>query len=275
MRALARWAHEPASASLHPGPLPDRAIDWARVREDFPLLTREVHGKPLIYLDSANTGQKPASVIEASTTSIAATTPTSAAPCTRWAPKPPRPTKARAQAGRASSTCARRLVLCSGTTFAINLVAYSWALPRLKAGDTILVSRMEHHANIVPWQLVAQRTGATIKVAEILPDGSLDLDALHAAMTADVKLLAIATRQQRAGHGQSGARDLPRGAQARHRHRGRRLAGRAAPAVDVPRSAAISTPSPATRCAARPAPARCGRAANTCRRCRPSSAAAR
>jgi cysteine desulfurase/selenocysteine lyase len=75
------------------------------------------------------------------------------------------------------------LVLCSGTTFAINLVAYSWALPRLKAGDTILITRMEHHANIVPWQLVAQRTGATIKVAELLPDGSLDLDALHAAMT--------------------------------------------------------------------------------------------
>jgi len=83
------------------------------------------------------------------------------------------------------------LVLCSGTTFAINLVAYSWALPRLKAGDVILVSRMEHHANIVPWQLMAQRTGATIKVAEIHADGTLDLDALQAAMTGDVKLLAI------------------------------------------------------------------------------------
>ena len=87
---------------------------------------------------------------------------------------------------------ADELVLCSGTTFAINLVAYSWALPRLKAGDTILVTRMEHHANIVPWQLVAERTGARIKVAELNPDGSLDLPALHAAMTADVKLLAVA-----------------------------------------------------------------------------------
>src|SRR5690606_27672150 len=83
------------------------------------------------------------------------------------------------------------LVLCSGTTFAINLVAYSWALPRLRAGDTILVSRMEHHANIVPWQLVAERTGATIRVAEINLDGTLDLEALHAAMTPDVKLLAV------------------------------------------------------------------------------------
>src|SRR3546814_20692566 len=67
------------------------------------------------------------------------------------------------------------LGLCSGTTFAINLVAYSGALPRRKAGDAILLTRMEHHANIVPWQLVAQRTGARIEVVELLPDGSLDL----------------------------------------------------------------------------------------------------
>ncbi|NEK92290.1 MAG: aminotransferase class V-fold PLP-dependent enzyme, partial [Xanthomonas euvesicatoria] len=60
------------------------------------------------------------------------------------------------------------------------------------AGDVILVSRMEHHANIVPWQLVAQRTGATIRVAEITPDGALDLDALRKAMTPEVKLLAVA-----------------------------------------------------------------------------------
>src|SRR5690606_24179498 len=69
---------------------------------------------------------------------------------------------------------------------------YSWALPRLKAGDVILVSRMEHHANIVPWQLVAERTGATIRVAEITPDGALDLDALRRAMTAEGRLLAVA-----------------------------------------------------------------------------------
>src|SRR3546814_9769726 len=79
----------------------------------------------------------------------------------------------------------------SGTTFAINLVAYSWALPRLKAGDVILLTRMEHHANIVPWRLVAQRTGARIEVVELLPDGSLDLDMLRAKMTTDVKLLAV------------------------------------------------------------------------------------
>jgi len=98
---------------------------------------------------------------------------------------------ARSKLARFLNVRADELVLCSGTTFAINLVAYSWALPRLQAGDVILVSRMEHHANIVPWQLVAERTGASIRVAEISPDGSLDLDALHAAMTPEVKLLAL------------------------------------------------------------------------------------
>jgi cysteine desulfurase/selenocysteine lyase len=99
---------------------------------------------------------------------------------------------ARTKLARFLNVRASELVLCSGTTFALNLVAYSWALPRLKAGDVILVSRMEHHANIVPWQLVAERTGASVRVAEISPDGSLDLDALRRAMTAEVKLLAVA-----------------------------------------------------------------------------------
>ena len=98
---------------------------------------------------------------------------------------------ARGKLARFLNVRADELVLCSGTTFAINLVAYSWALPKLKAGDVILVSRMEHHANIVPWQLVAQRTGATVRVAEITPDGALDMDALHAALTPEVKLLAV------------------------------------------------------------------------------------
>ena len=168
------------------------AIDWARVREDFPLLARQVNGKPLIYLDSANTGQKPASVIQtvddfyrqhnANVSRAVHTLGTEATDAYEGARK---------RLARFLNVRPDELVLCSGTTFAINLVAYSWALPRLKAGDTILVSRMEHHANIVPWQLVAQRTGATIKIAEIHADGTLDLDALYAAMTGDVKLLAI------------------------------------------------------------------------------------
>lgn len=169
------------------------APDWEAVRADFPLLTREIQGKPLIYLDSANTGQKPTSVIEAvddfyrhhnaNVSRAVHTLGTEATDAYEGA---------RGKLARFLNVREDELVLCSGTTFAINLVAYSWALPRLKAGDTILVSRMEHHANIVPWQLVAERTGASIKVAELTPDGSLDLPALHAAMTTDVKLLALA-----------------------------------------------------------------------------------
>jgi len=170
----------------------DGSIDWDAVRADFPLLLREVHGKPLIYFDNANTGQKPAPVIEAvdgfyrrqnANVSRAVhqlgTEATDAYEGTRG------------KLARLLNVRSGELVLCSGTTFAINLVAYSWALPRLQPGDTILVSRMEHHANIVPWQLIAGRTGATVRVAEILEDGTLDLDALRRAMTPDVKLFAL------------------------------------------------------------------------------------
>ncbi|MGH8055161.1 MAG: cysteine desulfurase [Stenotrophomonas sp.] len=171
---------------------PATAPDWERVRADFPLLMREVNGKPLVYFDNANTSQKPLPVIgavdefyrryNANVSRAVHALGTEATDAYEGA---------RTKLARFLNVRGDELVLCSGTTFAINLVAYSWALPRLKTRDVILVSRMEHHANIVPWQLVAQRTGATIRVAEILPDGSLDMDALHAAMTPDVKLLAL------------------------------------------------------------------------------------
>ena len=168
-------------------------IDWARVRADFPLLARQVHGKPLVYLDSANTGQKPAAVIEAvddfyrrhnANVSRAVhqlgSEATEAYEATR--------TKLAAHL----NVHRNELVLTSGTTFAINLVAYSWALPRLGPGDAILLTQMEHHANIVPWQLVAERTGAVVKVAPMEQDGSLDPDRVRAAMTPDVKLFGLA-----------------------------------------------------------------------------------
>jgi len=181
---------------VNAGPAPHRdpagTPDWARVRADFPLLERQVHGKPLIYFDSANTGQKPASVIAATDAFYRRhNANVSRAVHTLGTEATDAYEGARRKLARFLNVRADELVLCSGTTFAINLVAYSWALPRLGKGDVILVSRMEHHANIVPWQLVAQRTGATLRVAEILPDGSLDLPGLYAAMTPDVKLLAI------------------------------------------------------------------------------------
>jgi cysteine desulfurase / selenocysteine lyase len=171
----------------------EAAVDWARIRADFPLLSRSVHGKPLIYLDSANTGQKPAAVIDAvddffrnHNANVSRTVHTLGTEATEAFEA------AREKLARFLKVRASELVLCSGTTFAINLVAYSWALPRLKAGDVILLTRMEHHANIVPWQLVCERSGASIRVAEIGEDGVLDLDGLYAKMTPEVKLLGLA-----------------------------------------------------------------------------------
>ena len=168
------------------------AIDWAAVRADFPLLTREVHGKPLVYLDSANTSQKPAVVIEAvdgfyrrHNANVSRAVHQLGAEATEQYEA------SRRKLATFLNVRHDELVLTSGTTFAINLVAYSWALPRLHVGDVILLTRMEHHANIVPWQLIAERTGATIRVAELLPDGSLDLDGLWALMTPEVKLLGL------------------------------------------------------------------------------------
>ena len=167
-------------------------IDWAAVRAEFPLLQRQVHDKPLIYLDSANTSQKPATVIEAVDDFYR-----------QHNANVSRAVHALGSEATAAYEGARRrlaaflkvqpddLVLCSGTTFAINLVAYSYALPRLKPGDAILLTRMEHHANIVPWQLVAERTGAVLKVAELDEHGDLDLDQLYSLLTPEVKLLAL------------------------------------------------------------------------------------
>lgn len=179
-----------------PAPVPQAApgaVDWARVRADFPLLHRAVHDRPLVYFDNANTAQKPTAVIEAvdgyyrrfnaNVSRAVHQLGTEATEAYEGARK---------RLARLLNVRADELVLCSGTTFAINLVAYSWALPRLGPGDTILVSRMEHHANIVPWQLVAERTGAAIRVAEIHEDGTLDREALACAMTPDVKLFAVA-----------------------------------------------------------------------------------
>ncbi|WP_043290956.1 cysteine desulfurase [Pseudoxanthomonas spadix] len=159
---------------------------------DFPLLTRAVNDKPLIYFDNANTSQKPVQVIAAVDSFYRnQNANVSRAVHALGSEATDAYEGARNKLARFMGVRGDALILCSGTTFAINLVAYAWALPNLKPGEVILVSRMEHHANIVPWQLIAQRTGARIQVAEILPDGSLDLEALYKAMTPQVKLLAI------------------------------------------------------------------------------------
>ena len=168
------------------------SVDWVKIRSDFPVLNRSVNGKPLVYFDSANTAQKPAVVIDAidnfyreHNANISRAVHTLGMEATEAFEA------ARQKIARFINVRADELVLTSGTTQAINLVAYSYALPRLKTGDVILLSRMEHHANIVPWQLIAERTGAEIRVAEINTLGEMDLPALWQAMTPEVKILGI------------------------------------------------------------------------------------
>ncbi|BFI95411.1 MAG: cysteine desulfurase [Rhodanobacter sp.] len=168
-------------------------FDIRRVRADFPLLARTVHGKPLVYFDNANTSQKPLAVIEAvdrhyrehnanvsRAVHLLGEEATAAYEGAR---------DALARFIHAPSR--NELVLTAGTTQAANLVAYSFALPRLKAGDAILTTTMEHHANIVPWQIVAARAGATVKAAPIDERGELIVEKFVELLTPEVKLACV------------------------------------------------------------------------------------
>ena len=168
-------------------------FDVAKIRADFPILGELVHGKPLVYLDNANTTQKPAVVLDAldhyyrhDNANIHRATHLLSERATR-AYEGAR-TKAQRLVNAAST---REVVFTRGTTDGINLVAQSWARTHLKPGDEILVSWMEHHSNIVPWQLVCEQTGAVLKVAPITDLGELDLDAFRARLTDRTRLVAL------------------------------------------------------------------------------------
>ncbi|ODV08873.1 MAG: cysteine sulfinate desulfinase [Rhodanobacter sp. SCN 68-63] len=169
------------------------AFDIQRIRADFPLLSRTVHGKPLVYFDNANTSQKPASVIEAVDQHYRLhNANVSRAVHLLGEEATTAYEGARDKLAKfINATSRNELVLTSGTTQATNLVAYSYALPRLKPGDAILTTVMEHHANIVPWQLVAERAGATVKAAPIDARGELIVERFFEMLTPDVKLACV------------------------------------------------------------------------------------
>ncbi|HPG93397.1 MAG TPA: cysteine desulfurase [Dokdonella sp.] len=168
-------------------------LDIERIRADFPLLARTVHGKPLIYLDNANTSQKPVSVIEAVDRFYRRSNANVARAMHALGDEATNAYEAtRDKLARFINAASRdEIVFTSGTTQAINLVAYSHALPRLQPGDTILVTQMEHHANIVPWQLVCERSGATLKVAPITHSGELIVERFVELLTPEVRLAAV------------------------------------------------------------------------------------
>jgi cysteine desulfurase/selenocysteine lyase len=160
---------------------------------DFPVLDQEVNGRPLVYLDSAASAQQPAQVIDA----VASYQRKKHANVHRGVHTlSHRATEAYEGARDKLATFInaqnrREIVLTSGTTESINLVAQSYLRPRIGAGEKILITCMEHHSNIVPWQLVCEQTGAELIVAPIDMTGQLDLDALEKMMTEDVALLGI------------------------------------------------------------------------------------
>ncbi len=170
------------------------ALDLTRIRADFPLLARSVHGKPLVYFDNANTSQKPHQVIEAVDRHYREHNANVARAVHQLGEEATSAYEgARDALARFINAPSRNeVVLTSGTTQSINLVAYSYALPRLKPGDAILTTVMEHHANIVPWQLVAARSGATVKAAPINERGELIVEKFIELLTPEVKLACMA-----------------------------------------------------------------------------------
>src|ERR1700730_1686125 len=169
-----------------------RALNVEKVREDFPILARRIHGKPLVYLDSAATSQKPAAVIDAMDDYYR-----------RYNANPHRGVYAISEEATAAYASARQrvatfinaaspmeVIFTRNTTEAINLVRYSWGRANVRAGDRILLTEMEHHSNLVPWQLLAKEVGATLEFLCIDDQGLLQLEDLERKLEG-IRLVAI------------------------------------------------------------------------------------
>jgi cysteine desulfurase / selenocysteine lyase len=170
------------------------ALDVERLRRDFPILSQRVRGKPLVYLDNAATSQKPRAVIEAVTRFYAAENANihrgvhylSEQATVAY-------DRVREQVARfINAASPREIVFTRGTTEGINLVAQSWGRSRLRPGDEILITGLEHHSNIVPWQLLAAQTGAVVRAVPITDAGELDLSGFDRLLTERTRLLAVA-----------------------------------------------------------------------------------
>lgn len=167
-------------------------FDAERLRQDFPILNQEVNGHPLVYLDNAATTQKPEAVIQAivdyyrrDNSNVHRGAHTLADRATE------KFEAARAKVAKLINAAEPRQVIWTrGTSESINLVAASWGRSQLRAGDRILVSAMEHHSNIVPWQMVAAEKGATVEAIPVDDSGTLDLEALKSMLDERVRMVA-------------------------------------------------------------------------------------
>ncbi len=168
-------------------------LDVEALRARFPVLSRTVHGKPLIYLDNANTSQKPDSVIVAVDQHYRLHNANVARAVHSLGEESTRAYEGARDKLAAFVNARHRdeVILTSGTTQAINLVAYSYVLPKLQPGDVILTTMMEHHANIVPWQLMAARSGARVVAAPINSNGELLVDEYVKLLDDNVKMACV------------------------------------------------------------------------------------
>ncbi|MEO6970953.1 MAG: cysteine desulfurase [Chthoniobacterales bacterium] len=169
------------------------ATDWNQIRADFPILQQQVHGHPLVYFDNAATTQKPHAVIEALRHYYEhnnANVHRGLHELSARATDAYEESRARVAAyiGAAS---ADEIVFTRGTTESINLVAQAWGGKFLREGDIILLTEMEHHSNLVPWQLLAERTGARLRFIPVRDDGTLALEQIPSLLTREVKLFAF------------------------------------------------------------------------------------
>ncbi|MFI4914274.1 MAG: cysteine desulfurase [Steroidobacterales bacterium] len=187
---------QPAVTAARPGATgaAGTELNAARVRADFPILARQVNGKPLVYLDSAASAQRPLAVLRA----VERYETTMHANVHRGVHTLSQLATAAYEGARetvrrflnAGST--REIIFVRGTTEAINLVAHSWGRSRLQPGDEILITRLEHHANIVPWQMLCAATGARLVAAPINAAGELELEAFQRLLTSRTRLVAVA-----------------------------------------------------------------------------------
>src|SRR5579859_4493881 len=164
------------------------------IRKDFPILARQVHGKPLVYLDSTASSQKPLAVIEAMSTYYE----TTHANVHRGVYEISEEATAKMERARVKTARfinarqSKQVIFTRNTTESINLVAYSWGYANIKAGDLIVLTEMEHHSNLVPWQMLAQRTGARLEFVPVTDDGLLRLDVYQQLLQQQPKLVAFA-----------------------------------------------------------------------------------
>ena len=168
-------------------------LDVDQVRADFPILQRTVHGKPLVYLDTAATAQRPTAVLDALDRFYRnhnANIHRGVHLLSQEATEDYEQARSKI-AGFINAPTDKEIIFTRGTTESINLVAYSFMRPRISEGDEILISWMEHHSNIVPWQLLCEETGAVLKVIPMNERGELEMDKLAEMLSERVKLLAI------------------------------------------------------------------------------------